>query len=152
MEQGNPKTWAVTLMPHRSLSRRGFLIVMGFIAAANFALGLAFYMIGAWPVLGFLGLDVLAVWWAFKANFADARRAERIEITAHEMILQRMAEGAAPAEQRFVRAWARVELEENRGLFLSSKGLRTEIARFLTPDERKQLAATLRAALASPHI
>jgi uncharacterized membrane protein len=116
--------------------------------------GMVFYIIGAWPVAGFCGLDVLLVWWAFRANFADARRAERIEITETELILDGHAKGREYPQQRFNRRWVRVELQEDEerelvgGLFLRSHGLRTEIGRFLAPDERKTLARELRAELA----
>ena len=61
-------------------------------------------------------------------------------------------------QRRFTRGWVRVELEEDAereligGLFLRSRGMRTEIGRFLSAEERKSFAATLTAALAKPHI
>lgn len=158
MEQRNPKTWQAVLTPYRSLSRRGFIIVMTLIAAVNFIVGSVFYVIGAWPVLGFAGLDVLAIWWAFKANFADARRAERVVITEHEVVLERLSESNGREEQHFVRRWVRIDLEEDRerelvgGLFLVSGGTRTAIGAFLSPSERRELAGQLKAALAIPHI
>ena len=79
MDEINPKTWRATLIPHRSLSPKGFVILMSVIVGSNLTVGTFFYIIGAWPVVGFMGLDVALVWWAFHANFADARRAEHIE-------------------------------------------------------------------------
>jgi uncharacterized membrane protein len=158
MEEGNSRTWAVTLTPHRSLGRRGFLIVMGVIALVNFAIGLSFYLLGAWPVAGFTGLDVALIWFAFRINFADAQRVERIEITPHEVILQRFAHGQNSQAKRFLRRWLQIELDVDRdrdiigGLYLQSQGKRTEIGKFLAPHERKELAAELRSALASPRI
>lgn len=155
-EAGNPKSWVATLTPYRSLSRRGFVAVMALIALANFIAGLVFFAIGAWPVVGFCGLDVAIMYWAFRANFLDGRRVERIEITPHELILTASAAGTAPRQQRFVRHWVRVELEEDREreligrLFLRSHGTRTEIGRFLAPGERQSLAVALRRALAAP--
>ena len=155
MEEGNSKTWAVTLTPHRSLGRGGFLAIMLVIALVNFAIGLSFYLLGAWPVAGFAGLDVILIWWAFRANFAAARRAERIEITPHELVLERRAYGRKSQIIRFVRRWLRVELDVDRdrdligGLYLRTHGSRTEIGKFLAPHERKELAAALRSALAS---
>ena len=49
--------FSVMLVPHRSLGRRGFLLLMAIIAALCFAIGVFFFMLGAWPVLGFVGLD-----------------------------------------------------------------------------------------------
>ena len=150
MERSNPKTWQAVLTPHRSLSRRGFILVMSLIAAINLVVGGMFYAIGAWPVVGFLGLDVLAIWWAFRVNFADARKAERIVVTEHELILERLSERRGREEQRFVRRWVRVELEEDTerdligSLYLSVSGRRTAIGDFLPPDERKAFAGQLR--------
>jgi uncharacterized membrane protein len=158
MERSNPKTWQAVLTPHRSLSRRGFILVMSLIAAINLVVGGMFYAIGAWPVVGFLGLDVLAIWWAFRVNFADARKAERIVVTEHELILERMSERQGREELRFVRRWVRVDLEEDTerdligSLYLSASGRRTAIGAFLPPDERKAFAGQLRRALAIPHI
>jgi len=156
MERSNPKSWAVTLTPHQSLSRQGFIAVMGLIAAVNFVAGLVFYTAGAWPVAGFCGLDVALMWWAFKANFSAGRRAESIEVTEDELVLVRIAEGRERQEQRFARHWVRVELEEDRAreligrLYLRSHGIRTEIGNFLGAEERKGLARALREAIANP--
>jgi uncharacterized membrane protein len=146
------------LTPHRSLSRKGFLLIMGGIAGLNLIGGTVFWLLGAWPVVGFMGLDVLLIWWAFRANFAAARRAERIEVTDQELILERLLPGRPPLESRFVRGWVRVELEEDREreligrLYLNARHKRTEIGSFLSPAERKTLAGALKQALARPHI
>lgn len=158
MEPRNPDNFKAVLTPHRSLSRQGFIALMTVVIAVNFAAGTAFAMIGAWPVASFAGLDVLLIWWAFKRNFADGRRAEHIEITAKELILERFAHGKPTGSQRFTRPWVRVELEEDQErdligrLFLRLHGKRTEIGRFLAPFERKSLADALNAALIGPHI
>jgi uncharacterized membrane protein len=146
------------LTPHRSLSRKGFLLIMGTIAGLNLVGGTVFWLLGAWPVVGFMGLDVLLIWWAFKSNFAAARCAERIEVTDQELILERLLPGRPPLESRFVRGWVRVELEEDREreligrLYLNARHKRTEIGSFLSPAERKTLAGALKQALARPHI
>src|SRR3982074_1881857 len=80
-EPAQPELFSALLMPHRSLNRAGFLVLMGFLSAVSFAAGLAFLLMGAWPVLGFFGLDVLAIYWAFRINFRDARATEVILAT-----------------------------------------------------------------------
>jgi uncharacterized membrane protein len=158
MEHRNPENFTAVLTPHRSLSRQGFIALMAVVIAINFGAGTVFTMMGAWPVAPFAGLDVLLIWWAFKRNYADGRKAEHIEVTPHELILERFAHGKATGNQRFVRPWVRVELDEDREreligrLFLRSHGKRTEIGGFLAPEERKSLAQALNAALAKPHI
>jgi len=158
MDRSNPKPWQAVLTPHRSLTRQGFLIVMILIVAVNLVVGGLFVALGAWPVTGFAGLDVLIVWWAFRANFADARRVERISITEHELVVEWLKEHYPPEEQRFTRRWVRVELEEDQEreligrLSLVSGRRRIHVGDFLAPDERKTLARALRSALAIPRI
>jgi uncharacterized membrane protein len=157
MEQTNPKSWRATLTPHRSLTHEGFLFLMGAITILSFGAGFFFYSIGAWPVVGFMGLDVALAWWAFHKNFADARRAERIEITSHEVVLEKLWEKRQPQEHRFERRWVRVELEEDRerelvgSLYLRFQGKRTEIASFLGAEERQAFARELQKVLVNPH-
>jgi uncharacterized membrane protein len=158
MERSTAKPWQAILTPHRSLSKQGFLAVMTLIVLVNLVIGGMFFAIGAWPVAGFAGLDVLLIWWAFKANFADARRMERISITDHELVLDRMQGERPPEQRRFVRRWVKVELEEDKDreligrLSLVSGPLRVTIGDFLGPEERKTLAFALRQALAIPRI
>jgi len=158
MDTGKSKAWQATLTPHRSLTRQGFLAVMLMVVAVNFVVGGLFVALGAWPVAGFAGLDILIIWWAFRANFADARQMERISITDHELILDKVRKDKAQEQQRFVRRWVRVELEEDREreligrLLLVSGGRRVPVGEFLAPEERKTLAVALKSALAIPHI
>jgi uncharacterized membrane protein len=156
MKEKTSTTWRATLTPHRSLTRHGFTILMGVIIGANLAGGLFFLIIGAWPVIGFLGVDVLLVWLAFRSNYADGQRAERIEITDHELVLERMAERQPRYQQRFARRWVRVELDVDAEreligpLYLRFQGQRTQIASFLGGEERQAFAKALKAALAGP--
>ncbi|MEI8177299.1 DUF2244 domain-containing protein, partial [Aestuariivirga sp.] len=111
MDNCNSKVWQATLTPHRSLTRQGFFALMGLVVAVNLVVAGMFVALGAWPIAGFAGLDVLLIWWAFRVNFADARKLERISITEHELVLDRLSEKYPPQQQRFVRRWVRVELE-----------------------------------------
>lgn len=158
MDAGNTKTWHAELTPHRSLSKQGFLLLMGLVIAVNLVVGGLFAIVGAWPVAGFAGLDVLIVWLAFRANFAAARQIERISITEHELVVERRQGDNPPEQQHFVRRWTRVELDEDREreligrLMLVSGRSRLAIGDFLAPEERKTLALALRQAIAIPRI
>ena len=70
--------FAARLTPHRSLSRTGFVVLMAVASAISFGAGLVFLLMGAWPVFGFFGLDVLLIYWAFRINFRHARASEDI--------------------------------------------------------------------------
>ena len=158
MEDCNSKVWQATLTPHRSLSKQGFFVLMGLVILVNLIVAGMFVALGAWPIAGFAGLDVLLVWWAFRVNFADARKLERISITEHELVLDRLSEKSPPEQQRFVRRWVRVELEEDHereligSLLLISGRTRVAVGEFLAPEERRTLARALKSALAIPRI
>jgi uncharacterized membrane protein len=158
MDKAEAQTFRATLRPHRSLSRQGFIILMAVLIGLNFAAGTAFYLLGAWPVAPFMGLDVALVWWAFAKNYNDALKEERIEVTEHELVLKRFDHDRKREELHFTRGWVKVELEEDKereligSLFLRFKGTRTEIGRFLAANERKEFAHLLKGALAKPHI
>ena len=72
--QDGADTFRVVLTPHRSLGPKGFLALMLAFGAISFATGIVFYIAGAWPVVGFLGLDVLLVYVAFRLNYRSGRR------------------------------------------------------------------------------
>lgn len=154
MTEPQTTIWSATLTPNRSLGRRGFIVVMTMVIALNAGVSFYFYVRGAWPIVGFMGLDVALLWWAFSRSYADARIAERLEITEHELVFRRRDMKKPETERRFVRRWVRVELDEDRerelvgSLFLRFKGERTEIGGFLSSLERKQLASALKMALA----
>lgn len=147
------KPWSVTLTPHRSLTRQGFVTLMVVIISINLVAALAFYVAGAWPIVGFLGLDVLLIWWALRQNIADGNCAERISIAGDKVILQRLSPTGEKHETVFNRRWLRVTLEWDASrelvgrLLFSYRGKSTEIAAFLGADERKSLASHLRAAM-----
>jgi uncharacterized membrane protein len=109
---------------------------------------------GAWPVSGFMGLDVLLIWWAFRQNFADAKRAERITIRDDLVTVQRVSPAGAMETLEFNRRWLKVELEFDEAremvgrLLLVYRGALTEVGSFLGRDERQSLSKALRTALA----
>lgn len=133
------------LTPHRSLSRRGFKYLFGFVVAMNAAVGAYFWFHGAYPVLGFLGLDVFAVWLAFHMNYRAARRLERVRVAAEHIHLSR----ASPkGEDHWVASslWARVT-RDNLGVRIASGGDAMRVGAFLSPKEQNEFAKALDAAL-----
>jgi uncharacterized membrane protein len=149
-----PTLFSALLTPHRSLNRTGFLLVMAFVSVASFAAGIACLMIGAWPVLGFLGLDVLAVYFAFKINFRRAKAYEEILVTPSELRLRRVSHRGHVMEWAFNPLWVQLDqvVHEEFGiekLYLLSKGRRVALASFLGPDEKASFAKALMTALAA---
>jgi uncharacterized membrane protein len=144
--------FAAVITPHRSLNSTGFLIVMLAIGGLSFASGVMFLMLGAWPVFGFLGLDVLLVYWAFRANFRAARAYEEVTVTATELTVRKVSQHGAVREWTLNPVWVRLDraVHEEFGierLFLVSHGRRLSVANFLSPDEKASFATALAAAL-----
>ena len=88
---GERPLFSAILTPHRSLGRRGFLALMLAIGCISFAAGLVFFIAGAWPVVGFLGFDVLLVYWAFRANYRAAGAYEEVTMTPTQLKLRRVS-------------------------------------------------------------
>ena len=80
----------VALHHHRSLSARGFCLLMIFISLVCFAAGIAFAFVGAWPVLGFFGLDVLAIYIAFRLSYQRARLFETLKLDDDTLEVRRI--------------------------------------------------------------
>ena len=78
------------LRPHRSLSPAGFWALMALLAAFSFAGGIVFWLAGAWPVIGFIGIDLLLVYIAFKASYAGGRAYERVRLSADRLTVERV--------------------------------------------------------------
>ncbi len=139
------------LRPHRSLSPRGFLLLMIVVAAVAFLAGLVFFLIGAWPVVGFLGLDVALVYLAFKINYRHGRMYETLRLTRGDLTVERIDHWGARKTWRFQPAWLQVLIDDPPGhdsqLVLRSHGKSLPIGGFLTPEERADLTAALRRAL-----
>lgn len=140
------------LTPHRSLGPRAFTALMAAVALVSFAAGILFLSLGAWPVFGFFGLDVLLVWFAFRANYRAARAFERVRLTDRDLTVQRVSARGAARRYRFEPGWARIEMremsEDENEIAIASHGRRFVFARCLTPGERQDLARALRGAMA----
>ena len=138
----------VTLRPYRSLSPAGFVILMAVIGLAGFATAVAFFLIGAWPVPGFIGLDVALIYLAFRVSYRRARAWERVTLTRATLTIERGAPGRETKSFTFQPYWLRVEIDNARRLLIASHGKRFEIGAFLHPAERREFGQALRAALA----
>jgi len=152
-ELPQPELFSALLTPHRSLNRTGFLVLMAFLCAISFAAGMVFLLMGAWPVFGFFGLDLLAIWWAFRINFRSARGArEEITVTPSELRVRRVSHRGHVAEWVLNPLWVRLDQTGDaefgiERLYLVSSGRRVSIGSFLGPDEKASFAKALLAAL-----
>jgi uncharacterized membrane protein len=151
--RNEPRIFSATLTPYRSLGPTGFLILMSCLGGASFATGVVFILLGAWPVFGFLGLDVFLVYVAFRANYRAANAYEEVTVTASELTVRKVTpRGRVRQEWTANPLWVRLQqdIHEEFGverLFLISRGERLAIAGFLGPEEKKSFAQALSQAL-----
>jgi uncharacterized membrane protein len=151
-EPPEPKLFSARLTPHRSLNRTGFVVLMAFLSAVSFVAGVAFWMMGAWPVFGFFGLDVLVIYWAFRTNFRRANATEDIVVTPSELRVRRVSHRGHVVEWVLNPLWVQLDQKSHaefgiEKLYLVSRGRRVSIGSFLGPDEKASFAKALMAAL-----
>jgi len=147
-----PTLFSALLTPHRSLNRTGFLVLMTFLSVVSFATGVAFLLMGAWPVFGFLGLDVLVIYWAFRVNFRRAAATEEITVTPSELRVRRVSHRGHVVEWVLSPLWVQLDQKIHaefgiERLYLVSRGRRVSIGNFLGADEKASFAKALLAAL-----
>ena len=147
-----PAIFAAVITPHRSLGSTGFLVLMLAIGALSFASGMVFLLLGAWPVFGFLGLDVLLIYIAFRVNFRAARAYEEVTVTPSELTVRKVNHRGLVREWTLNPVWVQLDriVHEEFGierLFLVSRGRRLSIAGFLSPQEKASFAQALSSAL-----
>ena len=143
-----PMLFSALLTPHRSLSSVRFFVVMGLVAGISFIGGVVFFLIGAWPVIGFFGLDVALVYWAFRANYLAAAAYEEVTVTPSELRVKKVSARGKVAEWSLNPVWVRLERETHEEfgllrLFLVSRGRKLAVAGFLGPAEKESFANAL---------
>ncbi len=142
--------FAAVITPHRSLSRHGFILLMSVIAALSFVCGIVFMIAGAWPVLGFFGLDVALIYLAFRLNYRAARAVEQVRLTRSELTIRRLDHRGRGIEIGIQPYWLKVEVVGDgcaEEIHLRSHGEIHTVGAYLSPPERVAFAKELTAAL-----
>lgn len=134
------------LRPHRSLSIAALRVMLVVIIALNAAMAAVFWANGAFPVAGFLGLDVLALWAAFRFNNQAARVEERVRIGADRVLVSSLGPKGSESHWSLNPIWARVA-RQGKGVFIRAGGDAMLVGAFLSPAECESFAAALEAAL-----
>ncbi len=139
------------LYPNRSLPPAGFAVVMGIVIAVNVCLGLYFTSIGAWPVLGFCGVDIFLVWLAFKLSYRQGRLHERVVLTPDALMISRVLPSGHESRWRLPPYWTKVAIlrpgDHNAEVRLTHKGRTLILASFLSPQERVEFGDALKRAI-----
>ncbi len=146
-----PVLFDAKLTPHRSLPPQGFFVLMAAVCAVSFVARVVFFVVGAWPVVGFLGADVLLIYLAFRANYRHARMHESLSLTRGGLTVRRVNHWGEEQSWRFQPTWLQVVMDDpprhESQLTLRSHGKSLTIGSFLTAEERLDLAKALRDAL-----
>jgi uncharacterized membrane protein len=153
-EPDSEPCFSARLFPHRSLSQRNFAILLALVGVLCLSSGLVFLSLGAWPVFGFLGLDVLLLWLAFKLNYRSGRAFEEVAVWPHNVLVRKVSPAGKVHEHSFNPFWTkfRIDRHEEIGItrmFLSGEGRELDIGSFLNPVDRESFAAAFGQALAT---
>ena len=144
-------TFERVLLPHRSLPPAAFQLLMLLLGLVSLVMGIGFFLLGAWPICGFFGLDVAAVYIAFRLSYRSARQREILRLAGDDFTVERVDIYGERRLWRFQPFWLRVVLEERQDesnrLLLASHGRSLVIGDFLGAPVRRELAHSLRLAL-----
>lgn len=150
-----PDDFSLVLRPNMSLSARGFFWLMLWFGAVSLGVGAYFWSLGAWPVFGFFGLDVVLLYGAFRLNYRYGRRYETLKLAENRLVFSQVTPLGASRDWEFDPYWVRIKLErfghegdEIGALILSSHGKYVSVGAFLAPEERASLAVSLQATMA----
>ena len=138
------------LAPHCALSSRGAVLFFFSVCVPTFGVAGTATVLGYWPILPFAGAEMALLAWALKTNMARRFEHEHIEVTESEVIVE-CSHALRPGTARrivFPRHWSRVKIRRPNSppssLVIESHGRCLEVGKFLTEEERRQLAAELK--------
>ncbi|OQW60059.1 MAG: hypothetical protein A4S17_10750 [Proteobacteria bacterium HN_bin10] len=141
-----PLLMDAVLRPHRSLSAGAFKLMVVLMIAVNAAIGLVFWLQGAFPVAGFLGLDVLALWLAFRWNYRAGQAVEYVRVAPGRVHVAAVGKSGAPTHWVLNPVWARVA-RDGRGVLIRDGEGQMRVGAFLSPKECESFASALSLAL-----
>ena len=141
------------LTPYRSLSPSGFKLLMGIIGFICLTVGIVFSVAGVWPILGFMGLDFLIIYWAFKANYRSARSYEDVEVSRRHVLVRKVAPNGQARDHRFQQFGTRFEVDRHDEIGITKMRLANrfkavEFGYFLNPLDRESFAEAFSRAMA----
>jgi uncharacterized membrane protein len=144
--------FAARLTPNRSLGRRGYRIVIAILAVAVTVPAITFYSMGAWPIAGFMGLDVVLIAWAMRASLNDGKRYELVTLWRDQLELKQVDGKGKETLTRFNPAFVKLVIdrdynERTTGLHLRTRDRDVVLGAFLNNDEKSSFAKAFGTAL-----
>jgi len=147
MGQENDVRFQAELRPNCSGSLKSSHLFMGFMLAAFIPAGIISIFAGAWPVFGFMGVELLLLYGALRLSQRRCAIVERILLSPSALIVERTDHWGSQRSWSFPPQWLRVEVlsagPRDNHLSLRSHGRSLTIGLFLSPDERLEVASTL---------
>lgn len=148
-----PMIMDAVLSPHRSLSMPGFVVLMVVVMGMAGVTSAMYLLVGAWPVLGFFGLDVALIAGAFLWSYRQGRLRELVRVSPDHLWVTRHHPSGREEHFTLSPAWARVEWssggDPRAPLLVRSHGRALVLGGFLSPEERADFAGALKEALAT---
>ena len=139
------------LEPSRSLTPRGFSRVMLVLGGMSFLSSLLFLSIGAWPVMGFMGLEMLLLWLVFRFSFRAQTARTYVRVTAEAVDVRKIDGWGRERRARLAAHFARVEFDRaahgSNALRVATSNRAYPVGEFLTPRERESFARRLAQAI-----
>ena len=144
--------FAAKLTPHRSLGRKGFRVVIMLAAVLATVPGIIFFSMGAWPIVGFLGLDIALIWWAMSASRRDGKRYEEVTLWPDQLEIKQVDGVGKETLSRFNPYFVKLVVdrdfnERTVGLHLRTRDRDVVLGQFLNQDEKSSFAKAFGTAL-----
>lgn len=125
---------------------------MGISIAVCLGIGVAFFAIGAWPVIGFLGLDVLILYGAFKLSYRSGQRYEDVSVSRSAIQLKQVSPSGRAKWFRWNPFGTRFEVSRHEEIgitrmALANRSEQVEIGSFLNPADKESFSEAFKAAI-----
>lgn len=141
----------LTIKRNCSISPRQLLCVLALASCVSLGIAAGWACFGAWPVLPFAGVEMLALATAFYLNGRHAADYERVTLAEGRLLVEASDAGRVQRHE-FNSRWLRVD-ERRHGrelhLLLRAHGNELEIGRHLDAERRASLAGQLRRSLSN---
>jgi len=153
MEQAIEATlrFQAVITPRRALSVATMQVLLGVISLLCVGSATLWAVVGAWPVGGFTGLELLLAAWLFRLHIRDGRARELVVLTDASLRVIRTSPTGRRQELTLEPSWLHVRLTERPGrtpaLLVEGGRQSVEIAGALGDAEKRDLARALDEAL-----
>ena len=130
-----PNRISIRLQPQVTLFKTETKIVLFLLVLFSWIIGGSFFLLGAWPVLIFLAVDILLIYYFLKKGSSNVADWDEIDINGKELIVRKVRNSRCFNVFNIKTYWSKVELTGQRygrsKLIVSFRDNYSEIASFL---------------------